>query len=121
MPVTEQQSVLRSSEVMATGTLFSRASGFVRSALLAAALGNLIHADVFNIANTIPNMLYILLAGGVVNAVLVPQLVRSLKNDADGGDAYTRRVITLVGVAARPQARLVLPGLVRRSDDGRHL
>jgi putative peptidoglycan lipid II flippase len=96
--MTEQQSVLRSSAVMATGTLFSRASGFVRSALLAAALGNLLQADVFNIANTIPNMLYILLAGGVVNAVLVPQLVRSLKNDADGGDAYTRRVLTLVGL-----------------------
>jgi putative peptidoglycan lipid II flippase len=94
----EQQSVLRNSAVMAAGTLVSRASGFVRSALLAAALGNSIHADVFNIANTIPNMLYILLAGGVVNAVLVPQLVRSLKNDADGGQAYTSRVITLVGV-----------------------
>ncbi|MFI2708252.1 murein biosynthesis integral membrane protein MurJ, partial [Nocardioides sp. CER28] len=98
MPVSEQQSVLRSSAVMAAGTLVSRASGFVRSALLAAALGNAIHADVFNIANTIPNMLYILLAGGVVNAVLVPQLVRSLKNDPDGGEAYTSRVITLVGV-----------------------
>jgi putative peptidoglycan lipid II flippase len=98
MPVSEQQSVLRSSAVMATGTLVSRASGFVRSALLAAALGNAIHADVFNIANTIPNMLYILLAGGVVNAVLVPQLVRSLKNDPDGGEAYTSRVITVVGV-----------------------
>jgi putative peptidoglycan lipid II flippase len=94
----EQQSVLRNSAVMAAGTLVSRVSGFVRSALLAAALGNLIHADVFNIANTIPNMLYILLAGGVVNAVLVPQLVRSLRNDADGGQAYTSRVITLVGV-----------------------
>jgi putative peptidoglycan lipid II flippase len=96
--VSEQQAVLRNSAVMAAGTLFSRMSGFVRSALLAAALGNRIHADVFNIANTLPNMLYILLAGGVVNAVLVPQLVRSLKNDPDGGEGYTGRVITLVGL-----------------------
>jgi putative peptidoglycan lipid II flippase len=96
--MSEQQSVLSSSAVMAVGTFFSRVSGFVRSALLAAALGTRIHADVFNIANTLPNMLYILLAGGVVNAVLVPQLVRSLKNDPDGGEAYTSRVITLVGV-----------------------
>jgi putative peptidoglycan lipid II flippase len=95
--VSEQASVLRSSAVMAAGTLVSRLSGFVRSALLAAALGNHLHADVFTIANTLPNMLYILLAGGVINAVLVPQLVRSLKNDPDGGDAYTSRVITLVG------------------------
>ncbi len=71
---------------MAAGTVVSRISGFARGALLAAALGIQLHADVFNIANTIPNMLYILLAGGVFNAVLVPQLVRAMKYDADGGD-----------------------------------
>jgi putative peptidoglycan lipid II flippase len=88
-------SVLANSAVMAAGTVVSRLSGFVRSALLAAALGVQLHADQFNVANTIPNMLYILLAGGVVNAVLVPQLVRSMKNDPDGGDAYTSRIVTL--------------------------
>lgn len=96
--MSEQQTVLRNSAVMAAGTVVSRLSGFVRGALLAAALGNVRHADVFNIANTIPNMLYILLAGGVINAVLVPQLVRSLKNDSDRGEAYTARVLTLVAV-----------------------
>src|SRR3546814_3431026 len=40
-------------------------------------------------------MLYILLAGGVFNAVLVPQLVRAMKGDADGGAAYVDRVTTL--------------------------
>ena len=88
-------SVARSSAVMAVGTIFSRASGFVRTALLAAAIGSADHADAFNLANTIPNMLYILLAGGVFNAVLVPQLVRSMKNDEDGGQAYADRIITL--------------------------
>ena len=83
---------------MASGTVVSRLSGFVRTTLLAAALGTGLHADVFNIANTIPNMLYILLAGGVFNAVLVPQLVRALKNDADGGAAYTNRIITLAAL-----------------------
>jgi putative peptidoglycan lipid II flippase len=94
----QQPSVLGSSAVMAAGTVVSRMSGFVRSTLLAAALGTALHADVFTIANTIPNMLYILLAGGVFNAVLVPQLVRAMKNDADGGAAYTNRVITLAAV-----------------------
>lgn len=91
----EQPNVMRSSALMAAGTVFSRLSGFVRGALLAAALGTGLHADIFNIANTVPNMLYILLAGGVFNAVLVPQLVRSIRNDPDGGEAYTNRVITL--------------------------
>jgi putative peptidoglycan lipid II flippase len=95
---TTEASLLSASAVMAAGTLFSRLSGFVRSALLAAALGAYLHADIFTIANTIPNMLYILLAGGVFNAVLVPQLVRSMRNDADGGEAYTNRIVTLAGL-----------------------
>jgi putative peptidoglycan lipid II flippase len=92
------RSILGSSAVMAAGTVVSRLSGFVRNALLAAALGARLHAEVFNIANTVPNMLYILLAGGVFNAVLVPQLVRAMKSDEDGGDAYTSRIITLAGI-----------------------
>lgn len=94
----EAGSILGSSAVMAAGTVVSRMSGFVRNALLAAALGTQLHADVFTIANTVPNMLYILLAGGVFNAVLVPQLVRAMRNDADGGEAYTNRVVTLAGL-----------------------
>jgi putative peptidoglycan lipid II flippase len=90
-----RSSILASSAVMAAGTVVSRASGFVRSTLLAAALGTGLHADIFTVANTIPNMLYILLAGGVFNAVLVPQLVRAMKNDADGGAGYTDRIMTL--------------------------
>jgi putative peptidoglycan lipid II flippase len=80
---------------MASGTVVSRISGYARNVLLAAAIGNGLHADLFNIGNTIPNMLYILLAGGVFNAVLVPQLVRAQKNDVDGGAAYTDRIMTL--------------------------
>jgi putative peptidoglycan lipid II flippase len=94
----DSDSLLTSSAVMAAGTIVSRLSGFVRGILLAAALGVGLHADVFNIANTIPNMLYILLAGGVVNAVLVPQLVRAMKHDPDRGDAYTNRIITLAAL-----------------------
>ena len=93
--VGESRSILASSAVMASGTVVSRMSGYLRNVLLAAAIGNALHADLFNIGNTIPNMLYILLAGGVFNAVLVPQLVRAQKNDSDGGAAYTNRVVTL--------------------------
>ncbi len=94
----EQRSILSSSAVMAAGTVVSRLSGFVRNAMLVAAIGGGLHGDQFTIANTIPNMLYILLAGGVFNAVLVPQLVRAMKNDSDGGDGYTNRIITLAGL-----------------------
>ena len=128
----QQPSVLASSAVMAAGTVVSRMSGFVRSALLAAALGVSLHADLFNIANTIPTMLYILLAGGVFNAVLVPQLVRAQKNDPDGGVAYTNRVVTLAAlflgtvtvalVVAAPQVMsLFLDGRYDDPDRAAHL
>ena len=124
MSASEEQreaSVLGSSAVMAAGTVVSRLSGFLRSTLLAAALGTQLHADVFTIANTVPNMLYILLAGGVFNAVLVPQLVRAMAHDEDGGAAYTDRIITLAAIfLAGVTALLVIgaPWLMRLYLDG---
>ena len=91
------KTVLGNSAVMAAGTLVSRLSGYVRGILLAAALGTALHADIFTIANTVPNILYVLLVGGVVNAVLVPQIVRSAK-DPDGGAAYIDRIVTLAAL-----------------------
>ena len=120
-PTGTDASILSSSAVMAAGTVVSRLSGFVRNALLAAALGTALHADIFTIANTIPNMLYILLAGGVFNAVLVPQLVRAQKFDPDGGAGYTNRVITLAVIfLAGVSAVLVIlaPLLMRVFLDG---
>ncbi len=89
-------SVLSASRIMAAGTVVSRVTGLFRALLLVAAIGTVgAHPDAFNIANTVPNSLYILVAGGVFNVVLVPQLVRAIKNDPDGGDAYANRIITL--------------------------
>jgi putative peptidoglycan lipid II flippase len=85
------------SSVMAAGTTLSRALGFVRSAAIAAALGVHLTSDTFTVANTVPNIIYILLAGGVLNAVFVPQLVRAMKN-SDGGQGYTDRLLTLAGM-----------------------
>lgn len=95
--MSESSRLMNASAVMAAGTAVSRLSGYVRSVLLIAALGGLLHADLFTIANTLPNMVYILLAGGVFNAVLVPQLVRAQAGE-DGGAAYTNRVITLAAL-----------------------
>jgi putative peptidoglycan lipid II flippase len=113
--------ILSASWIMASGTLVSRLTGFVRAALLAAALGLALNAEVFNVANTIPNSIYILVAGGVFNTVLVPQLVRAIKNDPDGGDAYANRIITLGAIVlAGVTAVLVLaaPLFLRLVVDG---
>jgi putative peptidoglycan lipid II flippase len=90
--------LLSATAVMASGTILSRFSGYFRTLLIVAALGQYLHADIFTIANTLPNAIYILVAGGVFNAVLVPQLVRTMKNDPDGGEAYAARIITLSAI-----------------------
>ncbi|MFG2641662.1 murein biosynthesis integral membrane protein MurJ [Streptomyces sp. NPDC048370] len=88
-------SVLRSGALMAAGSLVSRATGFVRSAIVAAALGVGGIADGYAVANSIPTIVYILLLGGALNAVFVPELVKAAKEHEDGGVAYTDRLLTL--------------------------
>jgi putative peptidoglycan lipid II flippase len=91
-------SLTKSSAVMALGTIASRVTGFARDLVLVWAIGTAVFADAYNVANTVPNVVYILVAGGVLNAVFVPQLVRAMRNDADGGKAYADRLITAIGL-----------------------
>jgi putative peptidoglycan lipid II flippase len=89
-----QASVARSSAVMAAGTVASRVTGFVRDIVLIWATGTAVFADAYNVANTVPNIIYILLVGGALNAVFVPQLVRAMRDDPDGGEAFANRLLT---------------------------
>lgn len=91
-----QQTLLKSSVLMASGTLVSRVLGFVRSALLVAVLGVTAGAaDSFTIANTLPNMVYNLLAAGIIDAILIPQIVRALKGRS--GSEYVNKLLTAAG------------------------
>ncbi|WP_225793606.1 murein biosynthesis integral membrane protein MurJ [Streptomyces aculeolatus] len=91
-------SLARSSAVMAAGTLVSRITGFLRTLVISAALGVAVLGDTYTVAYTLPTMIYILTIGGGLNSVFVPQLVRAMKNDPDGGIAYANRLLTLVSV-----------------------
>ncbi|WP_205707151.1 murein biosynthesis integral membrane protein MurJ [Kineococcus vitellinus] len=114
----EQASLARSSALMASGTLVSRVLGFVRVALLAVAVGGTsagVGGQVFDVANKAPNNFYILVAGGVLNAVLVPQIVRAFRLP-DGGREFVDRLITLallVMGAATVVITLAAPLVVR--------
>ncbi|HET6356551.1 murein biosynthesis integral membrane protein MurJ [Streptomyces sp.] len=92
-------SVARSGAVMAAGSIVSRATGFVRSAVVAAALGVGLAADGYAVGNSVPTIVYTLLIGGALNAVFVPELVKAAKEHADGGAAYTDRLLTVCVVA----------------------
>ena len=88
-------SVARSSLIMASGTVVSRALGFIRAVLLAAMIGVTTNAaDAFGVANQLPNNVWAIIAGGVLNAILVPQLVKA-RSHSDGGAGYINRLLTL--------------------------
>lgn len=102
-----EQTIARASAWMALGTIVSRVTGLARLGLLAWVIGLALNASIFEASNTLPNAMYILVAGGIFNVVLVPQLVRAMTNDPDRGDAYANRVITL-GVAVLLLATIAL-------------
>ena len=90
--------ILRAAGTMAVATLVSRITGLLRTVVLAAAIGVGLVADAYNSANTLPNIVYELLLGGVLTSVVVPLLVHAQERDRDGGTAYAQRLAT-VGIA----------------------
>jgi putative peptidoglycan lipid II flippase len=104
--------LFKASSIMALGTIASRVTGLIRNLMLAALLGTAILGDTYNVANTMPNILYNLLIGGALTAVFVPQIVRSLR-DSDQGSAFISRLftvtvtflfaLTVIGILISPQ------------------
>ncbi len=113
--------LLSSSRTMAVASLASRITGFLRTLALVAALGigATKVADAYNVANTLPNMVYTLLIGGVLSSVIIPLIVHAQEHDADRGEAYTQRllswgtvglaVVTTVAVIAAPWISGIFP------------
>ncbi|MFC0038385.1 murein biosynthesis integral membrane protein MurJ [Actinomadura rayongensis] len=88
--------LFRSSAIMAVGTVASRLTGFVRTTVLIAALGTQALGDTFNTANTIPNIIYETLLGGILTAAHVPLLVRARQKSAKYGEEFEQRLFTLL-------------------------
>ena len=99
-PVSEEASLARSTAGMAAGTIASRVLGVVRASMQLAVVGAFLTGDAWDVANTLPNIVYLLLAGGVLNAVLVPQITRAASHP-DGGREYIDRLLTIsiIGMA----------------------
>lgn len=109
MTDTVARRVVRSGAVVTVGTAISRFTGLGRVLVLAAALGFTRLTDSYNLANESPNMVYELLIGGVLTAVLVPTFVSVDENeDPDARNAIIGTAlaglvaITLLAVAAAP-------------------
>jgi putative peptidoglycan lipid II flippase len=92
--------ILRAAGAMAVATLVSRITGLLRTVILAAAIGQGVVSDAYNTSNTLPNIVYELLLGGVLSSIVVPLLVRAQERDRDGGVGYAQRLatVTVVGL-----------------------
>ena len=89
---------------MSISTAVSRLTGFVRNWAMAYALGVTVFSSSYVVANNIPNMVYELVAGGVLSSVFIPIFIERLKRD---GEADAWRVASYVFNLA-----LVVLGLV---------
>ena len=109
-------SLARVSGSIAVATLVSRVTGLASKLLLAYVIGLGVVNDSYTVANTLPNIVYELLLGGVLTSIVVPVLVRAQKEDADGGEAYTQRLLSVAALVlgvATVVAVLAAPLLTR--------
>jgi putative peptidoglycan lipid II flippase len=115
---------LRSTAVITAGNAVSRVSGFVRVIAIAAALGTTFLGNTYQTANLVSNILFELLAAGLLSSVLVPTFVRLFDAGRDEDAQYVAGallglalvflgVLTLLGLAARPWLMRVLTLAVR--------
>ncbi len=106
---TSSRRFVRANLVVATGTGLSRLTGFGRVAALAYTLGQTSLTDTYNLANTMPNVVYELILGGILTTTLVPVFVSHLdRDDKEATDAVVSVVVvvllalTVVAIFAAP-------------------
>ena len=110
-PTTNRRFV-RANLVVAAGTGLSRLTGFGRVAALAYALGQTSLTDTYNLANTMPNVVYELLLGGILTTTLVPVFVSHLDHDDEEATDAVVSVAVVVLLALTVVAVLAAPLIV---------
>lgn len=92
------QGIARASALLASGTMVSRVLGFVKAIVIAQTIGVIgVSADAFAGANQLPSNIYSIISVGLLNAVIVPQVVKAARHE-DGGQLYVNRLVTLAMV-----------------------
>ena len=107
---TKEPSLGRSTAIMTAGTLLSRITGIARNALLLACLGTTLLGDSYNNANTTPNMVYELVAGGVLSALLVPLFNALIQKNTRRATDGINAIVSLAFVGLIVTAALVAVG-----------
>ena len=102
MASSEPRSLARGAAIITVATALSRITGFVRVAVVAAAMGTTFLANTYQTANTAPNVVFELVAAGVLTSIFVPTfvqyLVRGREDEGwEAGNALAS--VALVGLA----------------------
>ena len=111
------QGFARDTIVVTVCTLVSRMTGFVRVLVAAAVLSNGLLGDTYHAANTIPNLLFELVAGGVLQAFLVPSFVAARRSGGDeelGRSAGVVLGVLLVALSVVAAVVMALAPLITR-------
>lgn len=88
----------KASTVMSIGTTLSRITGLIRIAALVAIFGRNFTTDAYNISNTMPNMIYELVAGGILSSLFIPTFVEFLANDKEDEAWHVASSITNISL-----------------------
>jgi len=101
---------------MAAATVAARASGYVRTAVLAAVVGVGLLGNAFGTANAFPNMLFEVMIGGGLRSVLVPSIVSEFERDRLEGWKTVSAIFNLAMLILAPVtllAALAAPWIFR--------
>lgn len=91
-----QSSVAKSTALMSLATLLSRVTGLVRTWAMAFALGNSIITSAYQVANNMPNVVFDLVAGGLLGAAFIPvYLLEKEKKGEQGGTDFANNLLNL--------------------------
>ena len=92
--------VVKSTVTMSMATMLSRITGFIRTWACAFALGNTVLASAYQVANNMPNMLFELVAGGIITTAFLPVFVSTLKTRGkDGASNYASNLLCIAAIA----------------------
>src|SRR5918996_5392753 len=95
------ESLARGAATTTIATAVSRVTGFVRVVVVAGAMGTTFFANTYQTANTTPNLLFELVAAGVLTSVFVPTFVEHItrgRSDEGWRAANALTSVALVGL-----------------------
>ena len=90
------ESVAKSTALMSAATLISRVTGLVRTWVMAFALGNTLVTSAYQVANNMPNVVFDLVAGGLLGAAFIPVYLLEKEHKGDsGGNEFACNLLNL--------------------------